>query len=668
MIVNVAHGPLPFLVAVSLIGLLMTYHHHWLDRSRRAELAASENRYRAIAETVDDMIFEIDERGVVVYANPSIRQIGYTPEQIIGRNGAEFLSHVSAEDAATVWQKVEQNVQTLQPLRWEVRFYRPDGHVLWLDVSLNRLHGRGQMDASIFVVRDITERKRGELELRASETLHRRMIGAITDYIYLFRHLEDNREDKIYVSNAIERLLGYSPDALLTNPDLWVSLIHPDDQAAAHAQYVRLIGGESSETEYRLRRADGEYIWVRDSAQPEVDPNTGDMLVYGVVSNIAARKALELELRASEERYRIIAETISDYAYLFRVEPDGTIVLEWITGAFERITGYSLAYVQQHGLGDMVLPEDVPQMRAQIATMLATGQPVDGEFRLKNARGEVRWMHVFRKPIRDEAEGRVVRFYGVVQDITERKQAEKQKVALALERERFGILGGFVRDLSHDIRTPLSLIGTSVDLLRRKLDSANQDKAARHLNTIEAQIVYLDHQLQSLLSVTQRDHLPRRQFAPVNLNTVTQAVLTDLEENIHSRGLRVNFTPASALPTIYADAEEIRRAVWHLVVNAVSYTDGRDGCVELATCNEGDKVKLIVRDSGIGIAPDDLPHIFEPLFRADRARQIDSGGMGLGLSVVKMIVEAHGGEIAVASELGVGSVFTVTFPNLIDAG
>jgi PAS domain S-box-containing protein len=457
-------------------------------------------------------------------------------------------------------------------------------------------------------------------------------------------------------------MLGHPVENYQRDFGFWLSLIHPDDRAAAEAQFVEIAAGRDSECVYRMRRADDCYIWVRDSALVKTDPDSSVRTVYGIVSNITALKEAELALRTNEERYRIISEMISDYAYAFTVEQDGSLKLEWVTDSFERVTSYTPDTFGHDGLLEHVITDDIHLIRKHLKTMFDSNQPTQSEYRIRTRSGEIRWLSVYRRPVWDEQQGRVTRFFGAAKDITEQKKAEQNSMALALERERLSILSGLVRNLSHDLRTPLSVVGTSADLIRRKLDQPNRERAERHLHAIEEQIMYLDRQLGSLLSVTRFDDGQQmRTFTAVSLNTVIKAILREQEKTVQDNRQRVHVEAAPDLPFIFGDVDEIQRAIAHIIMNAITYTpDG--GHINIETGVVGDQVRLTVHDNGIGIDPNDLPHIFEPLYRADRARQSDRGGMGLGLSVVKMVIEAHGGSVAVQSQPGQGTSVTVTLP------
>jgi signal transduction histidine kinase len=246
--------------------------------------------------------------------------------------------------------------------------------------------------------------------------------------------------------------------------------------------------------------------------------------------------------------------------------------------------------------------------------------------------------------------------------MTERRRLEAERLKLTVDEERLSVIASFVQSASHDLRNPLAVIGTSAYLIGRKLSTDERQRVELHLNTIDEQVSHLNRQLENLLTLAKTANL-RHEMAmtPFDFKALVSDVLEEYTRKAEENGLRVvEAQPDSSLP-VHADEGELRRALRHLLTNALHYTPA-GGFITVTTAADRRQIVFTVSDTGIGIAPEDLPRIFDPFYRADPARQIDSGGMGLGLSVVKMIVEAHNGQIAVQSQPGIGSSFTLSLP------
>ncbi len=253
------------------------------------------------------------------------------------------------------------------------------------------------------------------------------------------------------------------------------------------------------------------------------------------------------------------------------------------------------------------------------------------------------------------ATGRVA----VLRDITEHKQVQAQQVALIREQERVEVLKRFIGHTSHDLRTPLSTIKVNVYLLKRLVES---EQGQQYLSSMDIQVDHLTSVLESYLTMAQLDstgiNLP---FGPVNVNTLLRDVVFAQEESAENRGLSLMFVPDTNLPIVLADKTNLERAFENLIKNAVCYTPA-GGSIMVRTAFDESWVCVEFEDTGIGISADDLPHIFESFYRADDARSTDQGGAGLGLSIVKRIIDDHAGKIDVTSASGMGSLFKIMLP------
>jgi PAS domain S-box-containing protein len=229
-----------------------------------------------------------------------------------------------------------------------------------------------------------------------------------------------------YISPQIEAL-GFDTEAWLADPELWFRQIHPDDHEQVAGELHRFQdGAETFRTEYRLILPNGETRWFRDESVRVKDEHGKTLLKQGFMLDITDRKQAEGILRESEERYRMVSELTSDYAYKDRVEEDGSIIPEWFTEAFPRITGYTLEETKAPGFWQqLVYPEDAPILLKHIQAVLS-GKPDTMELRVFTKSGQVRWLRDFSNAVWDEDQNRVVSLYGAVQDITEYKQAEQQ--------------------------------------------------------------------------------------------------------------------------------------------------------------------------------------------------------------------------------------------------
>ena len=269
----------------------------------------------------------------------------------------------------------------------------------------------------------------------------------------------------------------------------------------------------------------------------------------------------------------------------------------------------------------------------------------------------------------------------LINDIT----AEKQGQELQAERERILVLQRFIRDASHDLRTPMSVIQSSAYLMKRLADKQIGDLATLHPKlpqvyaaVIEGAIdvtgklrdraVAADDAAKRLWSILSgMIELAELEAASViekhlmDFNLIVEAVIKGRSAEAERHGLLLEHSLADAIPPIHADEKRLSRAIDAVVSNAIQFTP-QGGKIMVKTVMLDGSVCVEVVDSGIGIAPDDLPRVYDRFFRSDPARGTDTGGAGLGLSLAKAIIEAHGGSITAESELGVGSSFKLSIP------
>jgi two-component system sensor histidine kinase BaeS len=222
-------------------------------------------------------------------------------------------------------------------------------------------------------------------------------------------------------------------------------------------------------------------------------------------------------------------------------------------------------------------------------------------------------------------------------------------------------MGRFVQAISHDFRTSLATIETGRYVIGRWMDGLEQegsDKIQQKLATIHHSVEHMTEQLQNLYRVTALADL---KLMPCNVNEVVEAVLAKVYPRAEHKGQIITFEPDKTLLLIHADVNELRGAVEHLMANAINYTP-ENGHIMIRTARTGGQAVVEVRDNGIGIAAEQLPQIFDFFYRGDMARGLHSGGVGLGLSIVRLVAEAHGGTIQASSQPGAGSVFTLSLP------
>ncbi len=390
-------------------------------------------------------------------------------------------------------------------------------------------------------------------------------------------------------------------------------------------------------------------------------PNTiliyplGMLLLGTLLSNQRENRQTEDALRESEHRYRTLFD--STFELIGVLKPDGT-VLE------ANRTALKFFGLQPNQIVGRPIWEVIPFLNADNVTFLqraveqgAVGESARFEGELAAANEQTIVIDFSLKPVFDEL-GRVVLLVPEGHDVTERQRYESQKLDLALERERSALLKKFIADISHDFRTPLSVIRLNLELFQRAKDPVQQEKRIGMLLRETDRLTSLLDDMKMMLHLDDDDALD---LVPISLNSLLQAVVETQQTNARAKHQQLNIDLAAAELIINAASDELRRALSNLIVNAISYTPD-NGQIQITTRVTQQCAQIEIRDTGIGIKTDDLPHIFQRFYRADQARSIYTGGTGLGLAISKKIIEAHGGTITVESTPDAGSTFRVSLP------
>ena len=629
---------------------------------KEAEIAQqeSEERYRAVTNLITDYAFSarISDDGTVEYdwfTYESLARVsGYSVEELKAMSDRPMLYH--PDDLERSQQDVWKTLQGEASVN-DYRFVRKDGSIGWTRIYRQPIwdEKHEQIIKILGVGQNISERKQAEDALRENEERYRIFTETVSDYAFATRVNADLSHEIEWVSPSFERVTGYSVDDLgdLTNRP---TLYHPDDQQKAKEDFDLMVNeGVLVSSEYRMIRKGGEHGWVHVSRQPIWDEAEQRVVrYYGVAQDITKRKQIEEALRISEERYRFISEMISDFAFAGIIY-DGYGEVEWITDSFERLSGYTLDELNDREFS-LFHPDDRERAGADILN-LKNASTSQGEYRMVTKGGDVLWLQIERHRIRSEE--KPIRYYAVAQDITESKRIEQQNLRIAFERGRLTWVQQFVEAISHDFRTSLSSIETSRYLIERNVQQdSGTEEIYKRLNNIRAEIARVSDQLDNLNDIASFSDLEKK---PVDLNSIVQHLVLQQEAIARRRGLEMTVELDDAIPEVPMDRDAISRAVRHLLINSQNY-NRTGGTIRVCTYHDDEVIGVIVEDSGSGIHPDNLERVFELFFREDQARSTASGGVGLGLSIVKMIAELHNGEVLVESTLGEGSTFTLKIP------
>jgi PAS domain S-box-containing protein len=630
-------------------------------------LRTAEERYRALVEHIPAVVYveHVGGRPEDFYIGPQVEQVfGYTVHDWTWTPDF-WQSHVHSDDRERVLAADRRSEQSGDSYSVEYRFMAADGEVRWVHdeaVLMRNADGSGFWQGFLF---DITERKRGEDQLRDAEERYRALVERIPAVVYA-EALEADVES-LYLSPQVEAIVGYTAEQWKAAPGFWKGHIHPDDLPAVlrtNAEANR--SGEPYVAEYRFRRPDDTYVWLHDEAVRVFDENGEPLFWQGVLFDITERKRAEEQLREAEERFRTIVEQSPAVIYTQEIDPEtGLSETTYISPRNEDLIGYTMEDIR-HDRGlwtSLIHPDDRERVLAADRDSNVSGGTFSMEFRMIARDGRVIW-------VQDEATlvrvGNAPPYWqGFMVDISERKDAEEQLArALEVEREASRQLRAldemkntFLQAVSHDLRTPLAaILGLAVTLERGDVQLDPDDSRdlarriadnARKLERLVTNLLDMDRLARGI--VTPKLH-------PTDVGGLVRRLLAE-SELIGGARLHMDIQPV----TIQVDTAKVERIVENLLANTVRHTPS-NAQIWVSVRPQDGGVLILVEDDGPGVPPELRDTIFEPFQQGPEAPQ-HSPGVGVGLTLVQRFAELHGGRAWVEERPGGGASFRVLLPD-----
>lgn len=614
---------------------------------------------RAIAfQTPDHIVVQDLQLRYVWVINP---QLGLTQEDMIGRTDDDIVPHDEAQRLRTTKQQALNTRRTI-PFETSLRAksgtleYFEGNYVPWVTPS-------GELKGLIGYFHNVTRRHEAEtgyktasLDLDESQRIAR--IGT-----YRF-----DIESMVWTSTkTLDDIFGLPPHFVKKGIESWERLLHADDRDEIIRFFTEdVLGhGVAFDREYRVvRPVDGREVWVHGLGKVERGPQGEAVSMLGTVQDITERKRTEAKLRVSEERFRLAQKATNDVIWDWDARSDART---WNKNGGE-VFGWRFDTIQQNTRDwwtDRIHPEDRGRVVTQFNSCMAdTGLEVwTDEYRFLKSDGSYAEVEDRAYAVRDSV-GNVLRVVGAMHDVSNTKRVE-QALKKANEQLRDGERrkDDFLAILSHELRNPLAPIRHSLDVLERTVNTHGM--AGRSLAVLGRQVEHLTHMVDDLLDVTRiaRGKLAL-DLAPLDLREAVRNAAADHQHLFTQRGIQLRVQPAAEELWIQGDETRISEVIGNLLSNAAKFTP-YGGSTRISTQKDPRKQNAVLRvqDSGPGIPLDLLPHLFEPFTQADRSLDRKSGGLGLGLYVVKGLIELHGGTVqATRNSAGSGTTFTVSLP------
>jgi PAS domain S-box-containing protein len=662
----------PVLIGYSLVGEAQEETVVFvLDLSDRKQaerqLQESESRLQLGMKVAGFALAQIDYSTNLVHLLPETAALYGLPANPLTITREQLHDTFHPADRAQLEQRIEA---ILDPAGegWFAQDHRVllnNGKVKWLTVRkqvfFDQSSSPPQPSHAILAALDITDRKQTERDLQENVSRFRTLADNMSQLAWMANEVGwifwYNQRWFDYTGTTLEEMQGWG----------WQQVHHPDHLERVVEKINQCFTtGEVWEDTFPLRGKDGTYRWFLSRAVPIRDERGRVLRWFGTNTDITELREIEKALRQSEERYRRLADSIPQLVWT----ANDTGELLDVNQRWTAFTGLDLAQAQTDGWEAVVHPEDVPILMQHWTIAAQQGTPYQAAGRMRQADGTYRWFLHQAIPQRDE-QGQLIKWLGTAPDIARQKQLELERDRLLVqeqaarsEAERANrIKDEFLAILSHELRSPLNpILGWASLLQKRQFDAAT---TAQALATIERNAKLQTQLIDDLLDVAKilRGKL-LMEMASVDLALVIESAIETMADAAAAKSIQVH----AVLPSIghiSGDPVRLQQVVWNLLSNAIKFTP-QAGRVDILLERADNQARIIVSDTGKGIKPEFLQHLFESFRQEDASTTRKYGGLGLGLAIVRYLVEAHGGTITAHSlGEGQGATFIVCFP-LID--
>ncbi|MFN8603021.1 MAG: PAS domain-containing protein [Candidatus Binatia bacterium] len=637
------------------------------DRLREAEIRAD-----TLFASMQQGVIYRDAEGRIIAANPAATRIlGLGLEKLLGKIDPGW--RLVREDGSPLSADAHPALVSLRSRRptheLVIGVYAGD-ELRWILVDAVPEFRPGE-DAPYRVFStftDITERKNAEAALRASEARFEEMAEGLPEAVWITAPDGTTR----YTNRRWTEYSGLSEDESRGNG--WLQQVHPDDRDSQQAAWQAAVSGMAPfEFTSRFRRADGAYRWFKTSAVPVRDARGTIVRWAGISADIDEQKRLEDEvrrmnaeleariedtvgqLRASEERMTLAFEASQDGIWDWNVETGHV----WYSDHWGEMLGYAPDEIRPtyDMWREAVHPDDLKSVEESVAELMRGERPYDTVYRLRHRDGHYLTVQSRGVVQRRNATGEVVRVIGTHHDITNLKRAES-----AL-RAAIDDLQSFNDSVSHDLRAPLRHIHGFAEILADEYGAQMPANARDYVAKVHAGTERMGRMIEALLHLSRvgRAELERRR---TDMTELAKTAWADVCSTADAG--RVAFT-VRELPEADADPMLLRQVLGNLLDNALKSTRTvAQPRIEVGIESDGGEPVFHVRDNGVGFDPEFADRLFS-VFQKLHA-ETDFEGNGVGLSIVKRIIEKHGGRVWAESSPGEGATFFFTLPPRADAG
>lgn len=627
-------------------GLVGTVQDITERKQMEDELQLSQEKYRNALDNMMEGCQIINHDWEYIYVNDSAARHGNVKkEELLGHTMME--KYPGIEDTE-MFARLKRAMEERLSCHLDNYFIYPDGTGRWFELSIF------PVPEGIFILSyDVTERKKIENELKNSnEWLSFVQKAAKTGFWDW-----DMKTEKLIWSPEFYELFGLKPDSE-PSFDTWLEILHPDDRENAMEMIKKAIDNKIFlENEYRLIRPDGVELWIRALGSTYYDDYGEPTRMSGICFDITDNKKREENRRELEERYHSLFDRmLNGLAYCKMIYKDGNpidFVYIDVNKSFESLTG--LTDVIGKKVSEVIpnIRESDPELLEIYGRVARSGQPETFEMYVNSLK---MWFSVSVYSSRKEY------FVAVFDVITDRKNAEimlqkrredLEKAVEELTRSNKD-LEQFAYISSHDLQEPLRSVSGFLQLLVRRYGEQLDPKAQEYIDISVGGVKRMQVMIEDLLDFS-RVTTRGKEFRLIKTNEIVENVILDLKSSIDKNSAVIS---CEQLPDILADGSQIYQVFQNLINNAIKFRSEKSPVIKISAEENDSEWIFAVEDNGIGIAPKFQNEIFEVFKRLHPRRKYS--GTGIGLAIVRRVVERHGGRVWVDSNVDEGSTFYFT--------
>jgi PAS domain S-box-containing protein len=598
----------------------------------------------AVVSSSDDVIIGKDARGVITSWNPAAERIlGHIAAEAIGQPFHLVVPPELRQREDAIFGCLRR-AGTID--HYETERLHKDGRRIPFVVTVSAIIGAdGAFIGGSEIARDLSQKKKLEREAG-----HLAAIADSSDDAIVSKDLDGTITSW---NRGAERLFGLPAEEAIGQS---IRIIVPPDRQAEEDQVLATVrrGGIVDHFETVRMHKDGGRVPISLTVSPIRGANGEVIGASKIAHDLSRTQGLQ------RDALRLAAIVDSSDDAIISKDLNG-IVVSW-NGAAERMFGFSAAEMVGQSIR-LLIPGDRQQEEDEVLSRIRRGERVEHYETVRRRKdGSAIPVSLTVSPIRN-AEGKIIGASKIARDIGDRRRAEAERQRLlSIATEASRLKDEFLATLSHELRTPLNIIVGYTHMLRAGL-LQTADKQSRAFDVVSRSAASLTRIVEDVLDVSRIvSGKLRLDVRAVELPLLVAQAIDTMRAAADAKGLRLTATLDPAVPAVSGDPERIRQILWNVCSNAVKFTE-RGGQVEVRLERDHSYVAVVVRDTGIGIDPDFLPHVFERFRQADGGTARLRGGLGLGLAISRDLVELQGARISAASDgLGKGSTFRVEFP------